>query len=473
MTRPTSTITLQALGAFAMLASACAEPQCPDGFDKIGKICRRHDGGLTAEANDGAMDEGAHHDDAGERSLDGGAGEMDSGVVEPHDAGMSVDSRIAEQHDATSAGERSDAGVDSGVGAGPLLDRAVAVALGQYHSCALLEGGAVKCWGSNRYGELGDGTLEPRLRPQIVPGVNASKIASSGRATCAITKPDGAVRCWGLLEYGSTGTYGAPQAAPVAIPGVVGAVDVAITGASLRGRACAALSTGVVTCWTAHPGSTQYVAPAPVAGVAEATAVAGGSLGFCALQRTADVLCWGHWYAVGGSSPFVEVPTPTKRFSNVEAVAQGTGGNVCVVLTSGRVQCMGNNNYGQLGDGQVDSSASAPGYSAPRDVLGFTTGAQIGVGFDFACVLLENGTVNCWGRKAALGSVTTDEANPTPQRVVDVSSATAIGVGEEHACAVRAGGGIRCWGTNGNGQLGDLTTINAPTAVPAYGFAGS
>jgi alpha-tubulin suppressor-like RCC1 family protein len=43
--------------------------------------------------------------------------------------------------------------------------------LGWYHSCLLLSNGMAACWGSNQYGQLGDGTTIDRLTPGIVPNV--------------------------------------------------------------------------------------------------------------------------------------------------------------------------------------------------------------------------------------------------------------------------------------------------------------
>ena len=43
-----------------------------------------------------------------------------------------------------------------------------AIALGYAHTCALLVGGDVKCWGSNGYGQLGTGDTSIRYSPVSV-----------------------------------------------------------------------------------------------------------------------------------------------------------------------------------------------------------------------------------------------------------------------------------------------------------------
>src|SRR5262245_46310877 len=82
---------------------------------------------------------------------------------------------------------------------------AMAVAAGDSHSCAILHGGRVRCWGENRYGQLGDGTTHRRLRPVDVSGLSRGVTALSlgGRHSCAIA--GGIVRCWGGNLFGQIG----------------------------------------------------------------------------------------------------------------------------------------------------------------------------------------------------------------------------------------------------------------------------
>lgn len=71
---------------------------------------------------------------------------------------------------------------------------------GYYHSCAIVAGGAVKCWGLGAQGELGNGRLANAAVPQLVKGLKGvQELAAGYQWTCA-RLADGGVRCWGITS---------------------------------------------------------------------------------------------------------------------------------------------------------------------------------------------------------------------------------------------------------------------------------
>jgi alpha-tubulin suppressor-like RCC1 family protein len=131
------------------------------------------------------------------------------------------------------------------------LGPAVAIATGDDHSCVVLVEGNVRCWGQNNAGELGNGTQTGSFVPvQVIDSNNvaltrAVAIAAGAQHTCALLA-DGHVRCWGANNFGQLGTgnnNGSSRALEVS--GLTNAVAIA---AGDR-HTCALAVNGIVRCW--------------------------------------------------------------------------------------------------------------------------------------------------------------------------------------------------------------------------------
>lgn len=108
--------------------------------------------------------------------------------------------------------------------------------------------GAVRCWGDNSSGQLGDGTTTDGLAPVAVIGLSAvTAIATEGWHTCALAI-DGTAKCWGSNSYGQLGdSTTADRSTPVAVAGL-GPVTAIATGGY---HTCAFVSDGI-KCWGAN-----------------------------------------------------------------------------------------------------------------------------------------------------------------------------------------------------------------------------
>ncbi len=130
------------------------------------------------------------------------------------------------------------------------------VAAGEAHVCALLEDGNVKCWGENSSGELGyEGPAVLSANATIASvslGSKALAIATGGSTTCAIVD-GGLVKCWGDNRYGQLGIgTKTPQSAATAVaqraPFLVReqrTVELSVGG----GHVCAYVEGDVIYCW--------------------------------------------------------------------------------------------------------------------------------------------------------------------------------------------------------------------------------
>jgi alpha-tubulin suppressor-like RCC1 family protein len=140
------------------------------------------------------------------------------------------------------------------------------------------------------------------------------------------------------------------------------------------------------------------------------------------------------------------------------------GRHSCAVLGDGTVRCWGANDAGQLGNGVVSAGAT----STPVSVTGVTMAIAVAAGRDHSCALLVTGRVQCWGAndRGQLGNGTTT-ASPSPVTVANLIDAVSLSGGTRHTCVRTATGRAKCWGANGVGQLGDSTRVDRPTPVDA------
>ena len=350
--------------------------------------------------------------------------------------------------------------------------------ISERHSCVVISGGHVRCWGSNVYGELGyehtnhigdDESPASSANVDLGMGMEARQIAMGYSHACALLA-DGAVRCWGRNErgqlgYGHTNNIGDDES-----PASAGNVSVggAVKQIAVGGKhTCALLMSGNVRCW----GDGSYIDDNVDLGmIADQITVGGGHT--CAL-RTLDgaVRCWGrndygqlgygHTNHIGDD----ESPASAGNVSVGGAVKQIVAGNLytCALLTSEDVHCWGINTGGVLGygHGSYIGDDESPVDAGNVNVGGTVT--QITAGSDHTCALLTDGAVRCWGNNhyGQLGYGHTDDIGDDESPVdagnvnVDVDrTITQIAVGQRHTCALLTDGAVRCWGRNKDGELG-------------------
>jgi len=350
----------------------------------------------------------------------------------------------------------------------------IAVAAGGFHSCALLSGGTVQCWGHNQYGQLGSGTTTDSSVPVTVSGLTgAIAIGAGADHTCALLS-DGTVQCWGYNLDGELGNGTTTSSStPVAVSGLSGATSIAVGSF----HACALLSGGAVECWgintyggLGNGTTTSSSTPVAVSGLNGATAVAAGEFHTCALLSGGTAKCWGlnTFGALGnGTTTNSSTPVAVTGLSGATAIAGGVG-HTCGLLSSGIVECWGSNVYGQLGIGTTTDSSTPVALTGPTGLTGATA---IVTGAYHTCALVTGGIVECWGWNGfgQLGiGTTTDSHIPA---ALSGLSATTISAGYAHTCAVLPNGTVECWGDNQNGDLGNGTTTGSSIPVGVSGLS--
>jgi alpha-tubulin suppressor-like RCC1 family protein len=263
-------------------------------------------------------------------------------------------------------GDGTEVNRSSAVAVAVLGSDVIELAGGLEHTCALLAGGSVWCWGRNDAGQLGTGTKVDSLTPLPVLLVGTvTSIAAGDKFTCAAVRGLG-VECWGQNSYGQLGDgTKVDHSLPVLVTGISLPVQSLAAGQS---HTCASFNDGSLMCWGRNSrgqlgNGTTADSLTPVSALATSVqSVTAGQDFTCATLVSDVVQCWGniaHRQANNGGSytdssvPVLVSPLP----AGVMEVRSGQS-HTCSLHMSGALYCWGLNNHGQLGNGGNTASDS-------------------------------------------------------------------------------------------------------------------
>jgi uncharacterized repeat protein (TIGR01451 family) len=340
-----------------------------------------------------------------------------------------------------------------------------AIATGDYHTCAILDDGSVRCWGFGANGRLGYGNTQNVLSPANAPPVDlgghrATAITAGASHTCVILD-DGSVRCWGngtsgRLGYGNLATIGDNETPASAGPVDIGAGRRAIAISAGDFHTCVIRDDHSLLCWGfGQAGQLGYggtndvgddetpgsAGPVPLNGHG-ARAVSGGNGHTCVIEDDGTVHCWGFGgdgrLGYGGTGSILSAAAaPAVNLGpgrTAQAISAGEG-HTCAILDTGAVRCWGFGGNGRLGYGNTDSIADTagetPASAGPVDFGGGHTARGISVGFSDSCALLDDGTMRCWGYggDGRLGYGNETSVGDDPSRSVALAGPVPLGGG--------------------------------------------
>ena len=336
------------------------------------------------------------------------------------------------------------------------------VCAAERHTCMMKASGEVYCAGRNLDGELGDSTAQTRWNWVPVSGLTDAKALACGyRHTCALRR-DGSVSCWGVNDHGELGAGNNDVThVPVAVSGLSGVEEIS-AGHSFT---CARIG-GAVKCWgrgnegqLGNAGTDDQTSPVDVQALTDAASISAGRAHVCARRTGGQVSCWGansQGQLGQGGDNTRRSNTPVEVAGLTGATQVAAGGNHSCAATAANVQCWGQNDSGQLGNGTAESGAKS---TSPVPVQTLTQVAQLGLATRRSCALLASGEAHCWGYNnytAKLLAVGSEEGNvPTPTQVQGLANAARFDTHANHACAVTRDAKLVCWGAAGDGRMGN------------------
>jgi alpha-tubulin suppressor-like RCC1 family protein len=342
------------------------------------------------------------------------------------------------------------------------------LAAGGSHTCGIAKSKATYCWGSNQYGQIGDGKRtgqqDPNKYPTLVLGDHQfASLALGSRFTCGLTH-QGKAYCWGYNFDGQVGdgTTTGQKFAPTAVK-TDQTFESIVAG---HFHVCALTGEGDAYCW-GNSGSGQVgdgrswnrqnIADEP-------TMVVGGhtfnqlmaAFDFsCGLEGTGGVYCWGGVDLTEYTDSIYRRPALVSKGKTFNLIF-GTGDHLCALIQQ-VAWCWGQNRQGQLGDSTWTRR------NEPTAVVGGLKFFQLTAGPVHTCGITSAGKAYCWGEDhvGQLGTGGREyrgQGQPWPLEVYGGLPFTQIVAGGTHTCAIEVGGRAYCWGDNRQSQIGQERT---------------
>jgi len=328
----------------------------------------------------------------------------------------------------------------------PASENITQVFLGYGYSSAITSSGRIFTWGSNWYGQLGDGTSTDILIPTeithqfgLLLGETITQVSLGYGHSAAITS-SGRIFTWGnnwdgQLGDGTTDNQSVPT-------------EITHQFSLLSGETITQVSLGYTNS--------------------------------AAITSSGRIFIWGYnLYDQLGDGTIIDKSTPTEithQFSlfSGETITQVSIGSEysSAITSSGRIFTWGRNDFGQLGDGTTIDKSTPTEITNRFGLLSSETITQVFFGSDFSSAITSEGRIFTWGYNGfgQLGYGTTTEKS-TP---IDITAQFSLNVGEaiievslggNHSSAITSSGRIFTWGENYYGQLGDDTRITKYTPI--------
>lgn len=332
------------------------------------------------------------------------------------------------------------------------------IAVGYDHTVALDSAGNVWAWGSNNYGQVGDGTLTDRLVPVQVDGVtNITEIVAGVYHTLALDN-FGSIWAWGTNGHGQLGNGTQDTSA---VPVQVSGLNNVIAIAAGNFHSIALQGDGTVWTWGMNSsyqlghgpgGSVDELVPGQVANLFSVIDITGGSNFTTVLKQDKTVWSWGrNDRGQLGTGDIVDRTIPSASSLAIDATSvHSSASRAFAVTANGEIWGWGyNGGFAAVGNG----------WDQPVPVKVFENAVDLSVGREHTIALATDASLWAWGRnmEGEYGTGSTGTSS-TPVPAADLANITAIAAGGNFTAVLKENGTVWCWGSNHNGQLGNNTT---------------
>lgn len=328
--------------------------------------------------------------------------------------------------------------------------------------------GNLYSFGTNNYGQMGDGTVNPKSSPVQVGALTTWKTVSIYSNSSMATKSDGTLWTWGQNDYGQLGQNNKVyRSSPTQVGALTNWLNV-----SCGGDTMAAIKTDG-TLWTWGNNSNGQLglsdansrsSPVQVGALTNWSYVSISSSRLTVLKTDGTLWAAGAINMLGGIG---SKSSPTQIGADTWSYANSGHGNIGLIKSNGTLWLTGSNTYGQLGLNNTTY------YSSPKQVGALTTWSKISFnrssGEASAAGVKTDGTLWTWGSATVgrLGNNTNSGGVSSPVQIGALTNWQNVAIGSNASISVKTDGTLWVWGQGSEGQLGggNLVSRSSPVQV--------